>query len=60
VSYEGRIPSLTSPVLRTGCSMALLRHGYEIQGSVEAAWQLRVIDVEGEFVSDKVEHLNIG
>jgi hypothetical protein len=37
--------------------MALLGHGYEIQGSVEAAWQLRVIDVEGEFVSDKIEHL---
>lgn len=37
--------------------MTLLWHGYEVQGSVEAAWQLREIHVEGELIPDKVEHL---
>ena len=37
--------------------MALLRHGYEVQGSIEAAWQLREIHVEGELIPDKVKHL---
>lgn len=47
----------TSSVLRARSSMALLWHGYEVQGSVEAAWQLREIHVESKFIPDKIKHL---
>lgn len=48
---------LTRPVLGTRRSLALLRHGHEVQRSIQATGQLREIDIEAELVANQVEHL---
>ena len=50
----------TSPVGREAGGSAVCVHLDEVERAVETAWELRHVDVEGELLVRKVEHLILG